>query len=148
MSDNLELFDFDHAELGQLLDRLDSKTLIELKNKWPQLLADLIDLMTIELQRQGVDNSHLISSKLVAVIAHYFGGRAVYLPTGDNLKIALRDYAIFDDWTILRGDIDALMKKYGLTQSPIYVILRQQMSLHRKRNQIDLFESGENHHDQ
>ncbi len=82
MNDNLPLFDDDHAELGLLLDRIDAIPFGELHARWPQLLADMIDLFCAELQRQGHDEvaARLSASKLVGALAHYYGGRAVYLP--------------------------------------------------------------------
>lgn len=143
MSENLPLFDDDHAELGLLLDRIDAIPLGELHARWPQLLADMIDLFCAELQRQGYDEvaARLSASKLVGALAHYYGGRAVYLPTGEALKAALRDNQLFDEWSRSRGDVDGLAKKYSLTNSTVYAILRQQLALHRKRYQGDLFVS-------
>lgn len=135
MSDNLELFNVDSDEAGKLLDRFDSIPAEELKNKWPQTLADLLDALEAELRRQKIGNSAIVASKLTAVISNYFGGRAVYIPNGDSVNAALRDYDIFINW---HGNIDELIDKYGLTQSHIYSILRQQMQLHRRRHQIDL----------
>lgn len=139
---NLPLFADDHAELGQLLDQLNSVPTSELQSRWPQLLADIVDLFHAELVRQGYDEpkARLAASKLVTALSHYYGGRAVYLPTGDALKAALRDNQLFIEWSLeSRGDIDSLAKKYGLTNSTVYAILRQQMALHRKRYQPDLF---------
>ncbi|BFI48137.1 MULTISPECIES: Mor transcription activator family protein [Yersinia pseudotuberculosis complex] len=140
MNDNLPLFDDEHGELGQLLDRIDAIPLGELHARWPQLLADMIDLFCAELQRQGHDEvaARLSASKLVGALAHYYGGRAVYLPTGEALKAALRDNQLFDEWSRSRGDVDNLAKKYTLTNSTVYAILRQQSALHRKRYQGEL----------
>ncbi|WP_145538191.1 Mor transcription activator family protein [Yersinia alsatica] len=140
--ENLPLFADDHAELGQLLDRMDDIPLGELHARWPQLLADLIDLFSVELQRQGYDEiaARLTTSKLAGVLAHYFGGRAVYLPTGEALKAALRDNKLFNEWSISKGNVDCLARKYALTNSTVYAILRQQLALHRKRYQAELFD--------
>ncbi len=139
---NLPLFADDHAELGQLLDQLDTIPEAELRARWPQLLADIVDLFHTELIRQGYDEpkARLAAGKLVGTLSHYYGGRAVYLPTGDTLKSALRDNQLFIEWSLeSKGDIDSLAKKYGLTNSTVYAILRQQMALHRKRYQAELF---------
>ncbi|AXF76830.1 transcriptional regulator [Erwinia tracheiphila] len=143
MNDNLQLFDDDHAELGQLLDRMDTIPTGELHARWPQLLADMVDLFCAELQRQGYDEvaARLSAGKLVGALANYYGGRAVYLPTGDALRAALRDNQLFDEWSRSRGNVDVLAKKHTLTHSTVYAILRQQLALHRKRYQRDLFTS-------
>lgn len=137
---NLSLFDDDHQDLGVMLDKLDNIPSSELRGKWPQLLADIVDLFAAELRRQGRTESEarLSSSKLVSALAHYYGGRAVYLPTGDTLKVALRDNVLFDEWSSSQGTVDYLAKKHSLTHSTVYAILREQMKLHRKRHQIDL----------
>ncbi|WP_350306957.1 Mor transcription activator family protein [Photorhabdus viridis] len=138
---NLELFDHDHKELGELLDQIDEIPSDELQTRWPQLLADIVDLFSCELQRQNTnqENAKLSACKLAGVLAHYYGGRAVYLPTGDTLKIALRDNRLFNEWSCSRGDVVQLAKKYHLTHSTVYAILRQQLALHRKRYQGELF---------
>ncbi|MDN3814719.1 Mor transcription activator family protein [Morganella morganii] len=138
----LPLFADSHEELGQLLDNLDNIPETELQSRWPQLLADIVDLFSAELARQGYDApaAKLSAGKLAGALAHYYGGRAVYLPTGDALKAALRDNQLFLDWSLSGGDIDELARKYSLTNSTVYAILRQQMILHRKRYQSDLFE--------
>ncbi|MEM7988352.1 Mor transcription activator family protein [Morganella morganii] len=138
----LPLFADSHEELGQLLDNLDNIPETELQSRWPQLLADIVDLFSAELARQGYDvpAAKLSAGKLAGALAHYYGGRAVYLPAGDALKAALRDNQLFLDWSLSGGDVDGLARKYSLTNSTVYAILRQQMILHRKRYQSDLFE--------
>ncbi|CAM3719656.1 Mor transcription activator family protein [Xenorhabdus thuongxuanensis] len=139
---NLPLFAESHDELGQLLDQLDTIPEAELQTRWPQLLADMVDLFSTELQRQGYDEpaARRSASKLVGSLAHYYGGRAVYLPTGETLKAALRDNQLFSDWSRSRGNVDVLARKYSLTHSTVYAILRQQLTLHRKRYQPELFD--------
>ncbi|MEQ5119517.1 Mor transcription activator family protein [Morganella morganii] len=138
---NLPLFADSHEELGHMLDQLDNIPETELQSRWPQLLADIVDLFSAELARQGYDApaARLSAGKLAGSLAHYYGGRAVYLPTGDALKAALRDNQLFLDWTLAKQDVDGLARKYSLTNSTVYAILRQQMILHRKRYQPDLF---------
>lgn len=138
----LPLFADSHEELGQLLDNLDNIPEEELQSRWPQFLADIVELFSAELIRQGYDApaAKLSAFKLTGALAHYYGGRAVYLPTGDKLKAALRDNQLFLDWSQSGGDIDGLARKYSLTNHTVYAILRQQMVLHRKRYQSDLFE--------
>ncbi|MDC9620119.1 Mor transcription activator family protein [Xenorhabdus sp. XENO-7] len=139
---NLPLFADSHEELGQILDQLDNIPEAELQTRWPQLLADMVDLFSSELQRQGYDEqaARLSARKLVGSLAHYYGGRAVYLPTGETLKAALRDNQLFSEWSRSRGNMDLLARKYSLTNSTVYAILRQQLALHRKRHQPELFD--------
>ena len=78
----------------------------------------------------------LTASKLVGVMAHYFGGKSFYLPAGDKIKEALRDVQIYQDFT--GNNVPELIKKYRLSESTIYAILRTQRALQRKRHQMDL----------
>lgn len=112
----------------------------ELESRWPSLLVEVIDVMQAELLRQNFaePQAKLTASKLVGVMAHYFGGKSFYLPAGDKIKEALRDAEIYHDFT--GKNVSALVKKYRLSESTIYAILRQQRMLHRKRHQMDLFE--------
>lgn len=140
---NLQLFDDDHAELGLLLDTLDNMLdVVALRKNWPKLLSEFIDLFCAELCRQGVtkEKAVLMSSKLVAVLGHYFGGRVCYITTGERLKQAVRDNQIFLDYQISNGDISTLAKKYDLTDSHVYFIIREQLAFHRKKHQPDLFQ--------
>lgn len=141
MSENHELFATDHKELGELLDRLDTIPPAEIRKFWGQMLSGLIDLFCCELTRQGEPEEKALSqsAKLVAALAHYYGGRSCYLPVGDRLKIAIRDNMLYHDYTRGDGDISALAKRYSLTDSRIYQIVKDQMTLHRSRHQLTLF---------
>lgn len=133
-----QLFDDEHAEIGQLFDHLDTIPSAELTNRWPSLLVEVIDVMQAELQRQKVaePEAKLTASKLVGVMAHYFGGKSFYLPAGDKIKEALRDVQIYQDFT--GNNVPELIKKYRLSESTIYAIFRTQRALQRKRHQMDL----------
>lgn len=132
-----DLFADDHELIGQLFDRLDGIPDMEIFHKWPRTLTEIIEVMSAELVRQGenTDNAKRKASKLVGVMAHYFGGQSIYLPTGETLQEALRNVQIFDEF---RGNnVAELVKKYRLSESHIYAILREQRALARKRYQHD-----------
>lgn len=133
-----DLFADDHETLGQLLDNLDKIPVNELQNKWPSILAELVDVMACELMRQGENKENAVqkSSKLAAAIGHYLGGRSTYIPTGATLKDALRDYLIYERFD--GKNIAELTKEYKLSESHIYAIIRQQRSLLRRRYQREL----------
>lgn len=99
----------------------------------------MIDVMQAELIRQkfAEDNAKLTACKLAGVIAHYFGGKSFYLPAGDKIKEALRDAQVYQEFD--GKNIPELIRKYRLSQTTIYAILRQQRALQRKRHQMDLF---------
>ena len=131
------LFDDEHANIGALFDHLDHIPDVELQNRWPSLLVEVIDVMQAELIRQKFeeDSAKLTASKLVGVMAHYFGGKSFYLPAGDKIKEALRDAQIYQDFN--GKNVPELVKKYRLSESTIYAILRNQRTLQRKRHQMD-----------
>lgn len=136
-----DLFADDHVMVGALFDHLDHVPANEIMHKWPSTLAEIIDILTCELVRQGEnsDNAKSKAAKLTGVMAHYFGGKSVYLPTGDVLKDALRNVQIYHDFD--GRNVSELVSKYRLSESHIYAILREQRALLRKRYQRDLFES-------
>jgi len=142
--DNFKLFDDDHEILGLSLDALDGMTdVLKQRKNWPQLLSDFVDLFFAELVRQGMsdDKAIISATKLVYVLGNYFGGRVCYIPSGEKLKQAIRDKKIFMSYLRSNGNITSIAKKYSLTDSHIYSIIREQSALHRKKHQPDLFKT-------
>lgn len=139
MEQNQDLFADDHASLGQLVDRLDQIPASELTAKWPKALSELVDVLTCELVRGGMapDLAKAQARKLALVQAHYMGGRAYYIPTGDHLKAALRDRAIWDEFN--GRNIDQLARKHGLSVPQTYAVVAEQRELMRRRIQQELF---------
>ncbi|TNI86613.1 Mor transcription activator family protein [Aeromonas sobria] len=140
-AENLDLFADDHESLGQLVDRLDQIPTTELTAKWPKALSELVDVLACELVRGGMEPelAKAQARKLALVQAHYMGGRAYYIPTGDHLKAALRDRAIWDEFN--GRNIDQLARKHGLSVPQTYAVVAEQRQLTRQRLQLDLFES-------
>ncbi|MBS4705611.1 Mor transcription activator family protein [Aeromonas veronii] len=135
MEQNQDLFADDHASLGQLVDRLDQIPASELTAKWPKALSELVDVLACELVRGGMeqDLAKAQARKLALVQAHYMGGRAYYLPTGEHLKAALRDRAIWDEFN--GRNIDQLARKHGLSVPQTYAVVAEQRGLVRTRIQ-------------
>ncbi|ALP43617.1 Mor transcription activator family protein [Aeromonas schubertii] len=139
MEQNQDLFADDHASLGQLVDRLDQILASELTAKWPKALSELVDVLSCELVRGGMEQelAKAQARKLALVQAHYMGGRAYYIPTGDHLKAALRDRAIWDEFN--GRNIDQLARKHGLSVPQTYAVVAEQRELMRRRIQQELF---------
>ncbi|HDO1383463.1 TPA: transcriptional regulator [Aeromonas veronii] len=139
MEQNQDLFADDHASLGQLVDRLDQIPASELTAKWPKALSELVDVLACELARGGMaqEQAKAQARKLALVQAHYMGGRAYYIPTGDHLKAALRDRAIWDEFN--GRNIDQLARKHGLSVPQTYAVVAEQRELTKRRYQPDLF---------
>ncbi|MBL0519634.1 MULTISPECIES: Mor transcription activator family protein [Aeromonas] len=138
MEQNQDLFADDHASLGQLVDRLDQIPASELTAKWPKALSELVDVLSCELVRGGMEQelAKAQARKLALVQAHYMGGRAYYIPTGDHLKAALRDRAIWDEFN--GRNIDQLARKYCLSVPQTYSVVAEQRRLSRLKYQIEL----------
>lgn len=138
MEQQNELFADDHELIGQLFDNLDKIPDSEIFHKWPRTLSEIIEVLEAELIRQGyeAEKARMLASKLTGVMAHYFGGQSFYLPTGEVLKEAIRNVMIFREFK--GNNISALIRKYGLSESHIYAIIREQLKLQRKRHQPEL----------
>ncbi|WP_421326440.1 Mor transcription activator family protein [Aeromonas veronii] len=139
MEQNQDLFADDHVSLGQLVDRLDQIPASELTAKWPKALSELVDVLACELARggMGLEQAKAQARKLALVQAHYMGGRAYYIPTGEHLKAALRDRAIWDEFN--GRNIDQLARKHGLSVPQTYAVVADQRKLTRRKVQGDFF---------
>ncbi|MDP2548064.1 Mor transcription activator family protein [Oceanobacter sp. 4_MG-2023] len=139
--DNHDLFENDHDMLEQALQRLDNLPQGDdaAKHAWPKLLIELVDVMASELKRMGETDGQALKKarRLVAHQANYFGGRMVYLPNAERLKLALRDMDIYSQYK--GGNSRELSEKFGLTQQQVCSIVSKQHGLHRKRVQPGLF---------
>ncbi len=111
-----------------------------LKNKWPETLVDYVNVVAHKLEIDSVPNSKSIALKAVMALAEFDGGRPHYLPKGDALKRAIRDKAVFDDFTGFNHD--ELTRKYKLTQKQIYLIISEQRKIHTHKIQGRLFDNG------
>lgn len=111
--------------------------------KWPKLLANMVDVANAALVRDGLaaqQASHYARVVMFA-LGQYFGGVTTYIPTGDNLRRALRDDTIFR-----RCGKEApvtLAREYGLSEQRVYQIVGEQLAMRRKSVQPDLFSSSE-----
>lgn len=126
-------------DLGAHADTLDDPRLAD---RWPELLVEMIDVVTDRYRRRGMDagEAGALARLAVTALAQHFGGRPVYLPRGDRLKKALRDKQIWDEFT---GDnVFALAERHRLTTKQIYEILDAQRKHHRARVQPGLFGGG------
>lgn len=140
MNDNHDLFEDDHEMLEQALSRLDQLPLDDeaVKHAWPKLLVELVEVFTSELSRMGETEEQALKKarRLVAHQANYFGGRMVYLPNAERLKLAMRDMEIYSQYK--GGNSRELAERFGLTQQQICSIVAKQHGLFRKRVQPSL----------
>lgn len=66
----------DSEQLHALIDRLDDIPDDELKKNWPGTLRDLVDVISAELHRQGIEPAQagMLARKVAAAQAGYMGG--------------------------------------------------------------------------
>lgn len=104
-------------------------------DRWAPTLAAMVAVLTAALKRQGIpeDEAPRLATAGVLAQAEYAGGRMMYLPRGDRLRLALRDAEIWQ--RAKRGNIDALAQEYGLSDIHIYRICKQQRELYIARRQ-------------
>ncbi|EEC8032152.1 transcriptional regulator, partial [Escherichia coli] len=127
-------------QLHALIDRLDDIPDDELKKNWPGTQRDLVDVISAELHRQGIEPAQagMLARKVAAAQAGYMGGRGYYLPVGESLFTELRNNEIFSRWS--QGEkIETLRRHYQMSETQIYSVIRNQRRLHQERTQPRLF---------
>lgn len=130
----------DSEQLHALIDRLDDIPDDELKKNWPGTLRDLVDVISAELHRQGIEPAQagMLARKVAAAQAGYMDGRGYYLPVGESLFTELRNNEIFSRWS--QGEkIETLRRHYQMSETQIYSVIRNQRRLHQERTQPRLF---------
>jgi Mor family transcriptional regulator len=110
-----------------------------LDDKWPQLLAEAVDVLHVDNLRRGMSEGTAIAEaqRAVLVLANHQGGRAIYWPRGDALHIALRDREIYLLWQGGRNK-ETLARRFGLTYRSVERIYAEQYRLGIKRRQTQL----------
>lgn len=109
-------------------------------HRWAHGLVQLIEVQEAVFVRLGYapDEAFRLARAGVVALAEFGGGRAWYLPRGDDLHIATRDAEI---WRVAnRRNIGALAVEHGLTERQIWRICSQQRKLHVNKMQGRLFE--------
>lgn len=137
--DTEDMFGEDLNE-ASILAHLDQVSEIDVHH-WPQRLVELIDVISEVLMRKHRLEANEAKHKardIAVSIGWYFGGRQLYLPTGQEMERAVRNKAI---WDAHNGrNVEELAQKYQLTVTMIYSILGQQRKLHIGRIQKSCFD--------
>jgi Mor family transcriptional regulator len=103
---------------------------------WPKTLADMHAVIECALKgdKQCADRATGLASLILVVLSNYFGGRSFYLPTGKNLKAAVRDLEI---WKKFDGkNVNELSKVFGISTIHVYAILKKQRALRRAEHAV------------
>ena len=109
------------------------------EDKWPAMLATIVDVLTAMWRRDGVDLDEAIprAQRSALEIAEHQGGRPLYLPRGDRLRQALRDRHIY---LLHRGNnVELLADRFGLTVRHIQRIYAEQRAIQIAKRQRRLF---------
>ncbi|MGA5655246.1 Mor transcription activator family protein [Rahnella contaminans] len=134
---NLDLF-ANRDEVEPLLDNLAAIPPDEQEKIWPGTLRDLLAVLVDEMRRAGLPESDVfdLAGRLTLALALYMGGRGIYLPAGNRLKMAIRDTLIYSEFN--GRNFKYLSRKYKINQSALYDILKRQKLAYVRRRQLDL----------
>ena len=123
-------FDPMTADIEDVLDHLDQNVRSN-DAAWPSTLVNLVDLLSSHFVRRdklATEVAKVKAQDIVVVLAGYFGGRQVYLPRNEKLRLALRDQQV---WHSFSGfNIKELEQRWRLTSAQLYNILARQRKLH------------------
>lgn len=126
---------------GQNAENHDGDLLAE---KWPKTLAEAVDVLYADNVRRGMEDAAAIAEaqRAVLVLANHLGGRPVYWPRGDALRIALRDREIYLRAEKVGGrNKEELAREHNLIVRSIEKIIAEQYALGIRRRQGQLFSS-------
>lgn len=124
-------------DAADLLENVDERHLPE--GRWPQMLADFIDVLRAAYLRNGVDEADAdpLARAGVLALSEYLGGRYFYLAKGDSLKAALRDDEIWREFT--GRNISELAERHRVSERHVYRVLAEQRAMRKNRRQGKLF---------
>lgn len=103
---------------------LQIQELLNTRGKWSDLLAEMLDVLEAEFKRRPLNSPSDNAALAVMALAHHFGGRYFYIPTGDRLKRAVTYHQI--RLAVNSGQSkDVVAAKFGVTRSWINMLLQQ-----------------------
>lgn len=110
--------------------------------QWPTELRTLFDVLNevnVGLGDSAADAAARAALAVLA-IATNMGGRGVYLPRGERLRVAVRDRQMYAEFSGGGGDeVKRLATKHDLTDIHVYRILAREHKASVARRQGDLF---------
>ena len=140
---NADQREFDLGELDSAaLAAHSGDDLGPLSDNWPQLLAELVDVLVALYRRKGMNDDKAVieAQDAVLAIAHYLGGRQFYLPKGEPLRAALIARTIY---VLNRGNNKLqLAERFGVSERRIEQIIAEQSRIQVRRRQGQLFSTG------
>lgn len=135
-----ELFELTEEEAERLEQAADLLADPDVKHKWPQSLAGMMDVLASAHRADGMnpDQAMRLAAKGIVALARYHGGRQFYLPTNDALDLAVRDRMLFDRWMRGLATPEQLADEIDTTYTRVMQIIAAQRSLWRKRHDPEL----------
>lgn len=114
------------------------------ESAWAPQLTELVAFLEALFKRRRMppEAAFELAREVVIEQAHAFGGRTMYLPRGDKLKIALRDAELWRRYSGKPEQILEFARELGVTTIHVYSIMNRQRKLHLGRLQGSLFPEG------
>lgn len=103
---------------------------------WKSNFTEFIEVVEAAFAREGVDDSKALARLAVGALALQVGGGEFYLPRGERIRAALQRKKIWDEFN--GKNLRDLARKYRMTTSHIYAILKEQRKLHIRSIQPEL----------
>lgn len=113
------------------------------KERWPATLRELVEVLAAYNERVLRMKPHAAADDAMertVLIADYLGGRFVYLPRGESLRVAVRDALIYRLSDQL--PVHEIAERYGLNEIRIYQIVAREKRRAVRRMQGRLFEDA------
>ena len=128
---NKDLFDFK----GLTIEEVDNMADEDERNRWPEDMRQLYDLLRAVLDDAGIDKT-LALTQLIS-ICKTFGGMQFYLPRGDNLRHMILKFCNWNDFT--GNNVRDLAQKYKVSENHIYRVIKVMRNREVKKRQQNLF---------
>lgn len=111
------------------------------ESAWAPQLTELVAFLEALFKRRRMtpEAAFELACEVVMEQAHAFGGRTMYLPRGDKLRVALRDAELWRRYSGKPEQILEFSLELGISTVHCYAIMAKQRKLHMGRHQGSLF---------
>jgi len=129
--ENQDLFGMEDISI----DDLEKITSEDEKDRWPEIVRQMYDLLCYELKEEGLDS--YVAIKQINAICKSFGGMQFYLPRGKILESMITQLHVWDEFT--GNNVVELSRKYNVSMQHIYRVIAKMRKSETKRRQLDMF---------
>lgn len=136
---NQDMFDPIDADPVDVLDR-GMAAMVDARKRWPERLQELFDVEMAINKRRGMVEAIGIrdAGERVFAIASYLGGRQIYLPNAEKLRVAVRDAQISRLSEAI--PVAEIARRFHLTETQVYCIAKAEKERLIAKLQGRLFE--------